>query len=84
MSPASAGRLVILSGPSYVGKSPLARALARFYPGLHQRLQKLVLYNWEAFYYPLGDARQALRTFVDLLQGRVPSYAEVWEAGLLS
>jgi guanylate kinase len=39
--------------------------------------------NWEAFYYPLGDARRALWAFVDLLEGRVPSCAEKWEAGLL-
>jgi len=40
--------------------------------------------NWEAFYYPLGDARRALLAFVDLLEGRVPPCAEKWEAGLLS
>jgi guanylate kinase len=45
MTPSAPGRLVILSGPSCVGKSPLDRALARFYPELHRRLQKLVLYN---------------------------------------
>jgi guanylate kinase len=45
MKPSTTGRLVILSGPSCVGKSPLDRALARFYPELRQRLQKLVLYN---------------------------------------
>ena len=39
------GRLVILSGPSCVGKSPLAKALAKFYPELRKRLQPLVLYN---------------------------------------
>lgn len=39
------GRLVILSGPSCVGKSPLDKALGRFYPHLHQGLQHLVLYN---------------------------------------
>jgi len=38
-------RLVILSGPSCVGKSPLAKALARFYPELHDQMQPLVLYN---------------------------------------
>ena len=38
-------RLVILSGPSCVGKSPLDKALARFYPELRQALRKLVLYN---------------------------------------
>jgi len=43
-----AGRLVILSGPSCVGKSPLDRALGRFYPELRKRLQKLVLYNSRA------------------------------------
>ena len=45
MTPSAQGRLVILSGPSCVGKSPLDRALVRFYPALRQRLQKLVLYN---------------------------------------
>ena len=39
--------------------------------------------NWEAFYYPVGDARRALLAFVDLLEGRVPPCAEKWEAGLL-
>ncbi len=39
------GRLVILSGPSCAGKSPLVRALARLYPELHDSLQPLVLYN---------------------------------------
>jgi len=41
----STGRLVILSGPSCVGKSPLARALRRFYPELAEKLRALVLYN---------------------------------------
>ena len=40
-----AGRLVILSGPSCVGKSPLAKALARFHPDLSAKLQPIVLYN---------------------------------------
>jgi guanylate kinase len=39
------GRLVILSGPSCVGKSPLAKALGQFFPDLHKKLQPLVLYN---------------------------------------
>ena len=39
------GRLVILSGPSCVGKSPLAKALAKFYPELRKTLQPLILYN---------------------------------------
>jgi len=41
----SKGRLVILSGPSCVGKSPLARALAKFHPEWSSRLRGLVLYN---------------------------------------
>jgi guanylate kinase len=39
------GRLVILSGPSCVGKSPLAKAIENFYPQWSKRLQGLVLYN---------------------------------------
>jgi guanylate kinase len=39
------GRLVVLSGPSCIGKSPLAKALAQFHPNLHEKLQPLVLYN---------------------------------------
>ena len=39
------GRLVILAGPSCVGKSPLAKALAKFHPDLSKTLQPLVLYN---------------------------------------
>jgi guanylate kinase len=38
-------RLVVLAGPSCVGKSPLHAALARAYPELAGRLRKLVLYN---------------------------------------
>jgi len=38
-------RLIIFSGPSCVGKSPLAKALARFYSELHQNMKPLVLYN---------------------------------------
>lgn len=45
MTLASTGRLVILSGPSCVGKSPLYKALARFHPELTDRLHKLVLMN---------------------------------------
>jgi guanylate kinase len=48
MTTAASGRLVILSGPSCVGKSPLHRALARLYPELNQRLHKLVLFNSRA------------------------------------
>jgi guanylate kinase len=45
MSTAGAGRLVILSGPSCVGKSPLAKALGRFPPELSAKLQPIVLHN---------------------------------------
>ena len=45
---ASRGRLVILSGPSCVGKSPLVKALKRFYPELAATLRPLVLYNSRA------------------------------------
>jgi len=38
-------RLIIVAGPSCVGKSPLDRALKRFYPGLRDPMQPLVLYN---------------------------------------
>jgi guanylate kinase len=48
MSTGPMGRLVILSGPSCVGKSPLDRALGRFYPELRNRLRKLVLFNSRA------------------------------------
>ncbi len=39
------GRLVILSGPSCVGKTPLYKSLAKFHPELHQRLRRLVMWN---------------------------------------
>ena len=41
----SSARLVILTGPSCVGKSPLGKALNRFHPQLTKDLQPLVLYN---------------------------------------
>ncbi|KUG02468.1 guanylate kinase [hydrocarbon metagenome] len=39
------GRLVVLSGPSCVGKGPLCNALQTFYPELYGNLHRLVLYN---------------------------------------
>jgi guanylate kinase len=39
--------------------------------------------NWEAFYYPLGDARKTLEAFAALLQGSVPAVAEKWDENLL-
>src|SRR6056297_547482 len=41
-------RLIIFSGPSCVGKSPLAKAIARFQPYMYKSLQPLVLYNSRA------------------------------------
>jgi len=48
MNAAATGRLVILSEPSCVGKSPLKKALGRFYPHLSSRFKKLVLFNSRA------------------------------------
>lgn len=45
MSPIKYGRLVILSGPSCVGKSPLYKALGKCHPELHKQLHRLVLVN---------------------------------------
>lgn len=39
--------------------------------------------NWDAFYYPLGDARKALLAFVSLLEGRMTDRIEHWEQDLL-
>jgi len=41
----SKGRLIVLAGPSCAGKSPLDKAMARFYPELRAPLQPIVLYN---------------------------------------
>jgi guanylate kinase len=38
--------------------------------------------NWDAFYWPLGDARRALLGFVDLLEGRRTRVAERWPRSL--
>jgi len=45
LSAEGTGGLVVLSGPSCVGKSPLAKALRRFHPDLSAKLQPIVLYN---------------------------------------
>jgi guanylate kinase len=42
------GRLVVLSGPSCVGKGPLFAALKKFYPPLANGLTKFVLYDSRA------------------------------------
>lgn len=38
-------KLIILTGPSCVGKSPMEKALARFQPDIRKSLHKLLLYN---------------------------------------
>src|ERR1039458_5870752 len=48
MSPNETGRLVIISGPSCAGKSPLYKALGKFHPELHAQFHKLVLVNSRA------------------------------------
>ncbi|MBS0011629.1 MAG: hypothetical protein KFF49_09485 [Bacteroidales bacterium] len=45
MTEKNKSKLVIFSGPSCVGKTPLAKAMARLYPDLYKSLQALVLYN---------------------------------------
>jgi guanylate kinase len=40
--------------------------------------------NWDAFYYPVGDARKALLAFADLVAGKGSPLVEKWEKGLLS
>ena len=39
--------------------------------------------NWDAFYYPLGDARKTFHAFLQLLEGAPCPHAEHWEADLL-
>ena len=38
--------------------------------------------NWDAFYYPIGDARRAVEAVAALLRGTVPPFVESWEAEL--
>lgn len=39
--------------------------------------------NWDAFYYPIGDARRALNAFVALLTGEAKEDIESWDETLL-
>jgi guanylate kinase len=39
--------------------------------------------NWDAFYYPIGDARAALMCFAEILSGKKSAYAEKWPQDLL-
>ncbi len=45
---AASNRLIVLAGPSCVGKSPLEKALKRIYPDLARTLGPVVLYNSRA------------------------------------
>jgi guanylate kinase len=40
--------------------------------------------NWDAFYYPVGDARKALLAFADLVDGRLPPLVEKWDEQFLT
>jgi guanylate kinase len=40
--------------------------------------------NWDAFYYPVGDARKALLAFADLVGGKNSTLVEKWEEQLLT
>ncbi len=39
--------------------------------------------NWDAFYYPVGDAFSVLASFAALLRGESPERVETWDVGLL-
>ena len=39
--------------------------------------------HWDAFYYPIGDARKALLAFAALLRGETPPGLEKWEKDLV-
>ena len=40
--------------------------------------------HWDAFYYPIGDARRALAAFVALLEGSGSAWAEKWSQELMA
>jgi guanylate kinase len=40
--------------------------------------------NWDAFYYPVGDALKTLLGFADLIAGKVPVTAEKWDEDLVA
>ena len=39
--------------------------------------------NWNAFYFPVGDARKAMLAFADLVDGKVSPSVEKWDEQLL-
>ena len=40
--------------------------------------------NWDAFYYPIGDARKTLLAFAELVGGKVPTLVEKWDEFLVA
>ena len=40
--------------------------------------------NWDAFYYPVGDARKTLFAFAQLVGGKVPTLIEKWDEFLVA
>jgi guanylate kinase len=40
--------------------------------------------NWDAFYYPIGDARKTLSAFAQLVGGKVPALVEKWDELLVT
>lgn len=45
MTSEESGHLILLTGPSCVGKTPLVESLAKFFPQVYNRMKMLVLYN---------------------------------------
>ncbi len=39
--------------------------------------------HWDAFYYPVGDARRAMLAFAALLEGKPAPHVETWEPDLI-
>jgi guanylate kinase len=73
------GRLIILSGPSCVGKGPLHTAFNVILNHDGEDSE-----NRDAFYYPIGDARKTLFAFAQLVSGKVPTLIEKWDEFLLA
>jgi guanylate kinase len=40
--------------------------------------------NWDAFYYPIGDARKALRAFAAIVTEQPPNHTEHWSQDLFA
>ena len=40
--------------------------------------------NWDAFYYPIGDARKTLFAFAELVGGKAPTLVEKWDEFLVA